>query len=342
MNKATILGLLFVLVAVSMIVQSSADIPSPLAQYNSGIPIQDMQCRDSMILMEKPSGAPACANSVERLQQMGWTVVDKQDAYRVSQDSADDVSSKRIIVYSDDLPPSPEPKPYGAMPTVVFDYPEQVSIGKVNTIRMNYTFADLDNIDDIPNPFDSFVTMTYETGVEVLNDDMRILNGSIIAKGYPDLEFRKYSANRTFQIDPSGQHQYEIQFKVTEPPKPRSGLFAINLHFAALDKWLHHNNGTITIGDPPPPPKGASGSIENRLADDPYVGKAIEIPDDPDNPTMPPIDGFAELLRKYILPTTPNLRQYLIDADMPTDYIDELFTKYPDLDTQNTYVGFIT
>lgn len=51
--------------------------PSPLAQHNSGIPIDEIQCRDSRVLMESPGGVPACLyeKSAEALQQRGWVPV---------------------------------------------------------------------------------------------------------------------------------------------------------------------------------------------------------------------------------------------------------------------------
>ena len=86
MNKLLILGMLFALGVGMVAVPSSADILSPLAQYNSGIPIQDIECRDSRILMETIRGAPACVygKSVEMMQERGWTVIHEQDDSGIS------------------------------------------------------------------------------------------------------------------------------------------------------------------------------------------------------------------------------------------------------------------
>lgn len=77
MDKVTLPALLFVLAAGMTAVPALADTPTPLAQYNSGIPIDEIQCRDSRILMETPRGVPACLyeKSAEALQQRGWVPV---------------------------------------------------------------------------------------------------------------------------------------------------------------------------------------------------------------------------------------------------------------------------
>ena len=53
---------------------------SPLAQFNQGVPIEQIQCSDSKVLLESPNGTPACVfgSSVDLLVQMGFAVVDVQ------------------------------------------------------------------------------------------------------------------------------------------------------------------------------------------------------------------------------------------------------------------------
>ncbi len=63
------------------IMPAYADIPSPLEQYNSGVPIQDILCVDGKTLIESARGTPACvsAGNVERLVQRGWgSIVEAQ------------------------------------------------------------------------------------------------------------------------------------------------------------------------------------------------------------------------------------------------------------------------
>ena len=77
MDRVALPALLLVLVAGMAAIPALADTPTPLAQYNSGVPIDEIQCRDSRILMETPRGVPACLyeKSAETLQQRGWVPV---------------------------------------------------------------------------------------------------------------------------------------------------------------------------------------------------------------------------------------------------------------------------
>ena len=53
---------------------------SPLAQFDQGVPIGQIQCSDSKVLMESPKGIPACVfdRSVDRLVQIGFTIIEVQ------------------------------------------------------------------------------------------------------------------------------------------------------------------------------------------------------------------------------------------------------------------------
>jgi len=48
---------------------------SPLKQFKSGIVIDEIQCKESLVLVTKHDGSPACVkqSSVEKLIQRGWT-----------------------------------------------------------------------------------------------------------------------------------------------------------------------------------------------------------------------------------------------------------------------------
>ncbi len=42
------------------IIPAYADMPSPLEQYDSGVPMQDIRCVDGKTLIESTHGMPAC------------------------------------------------------------------------------------------------------------------------------------------------------------------------------------------------------------------------------------------------------------------------------------------
>ena len=78
MDKAALpVWLLFALVAGMTAIPALADTPPPLTQYNSGVPMHEIQCRDSRVLVETPRGVPVCLyeKSAEALQQRGWVLV---------------------------------------------------------------------------------------------------------------------------------------------------------------------------------------------------------------------------------------------------------------------------
>ena len=60
---------------------AEAEIPSPLKQFQQGIPIEETQCRDARTLMSSPSGRPACVYdiSVSILEQRGFIKVATTD-----------------------------------------------------------------------------------------------------------------------------------------------------------------------------------------------------------------------------------------------------------------------
>ncbi len=70
----TMLGLVILVIGMT---PAFAELESPLQQYKAGIPIHEIQCTDSKILMESSDGKPACVNesSIERLQSIGYEMV---------------------------------------------------------------------------------------------------------------------------------------------------------------------------------------------------------------------------------------------------------------------------
>ena len=76
----TMLGLLVLAIGLSPIpaFAESETILSPHQQFQNGTPLEQIQCRDSKILMETPRNTPACVNenSVERLEGKEFVLVD--------------------------------------------------------------------------------------------------------------------------------------------------------------------------------------------------------------------------------------------------------------------------
>ena len=77
MTTKTMLGLIILAIGLS-IIPAFAEIATPYQQFSNGTPINQIQCRDSMILMESPRNTPACVNenSVQKLEGKGFILVD--------------------------------------------------------------------------------------------------------------------------------------------------------------------------------------------------------------------------------------------------------------------------
>ena len=71
MTVVAMLGLAAVLAVGSITIHALAETDTPHKQLQNGTPLQDIQCRDSKILMETARGTPVCVNwsSVERLEK---------------------------------------------------------------------------------------------------------------------------------------------------------------------------------------------------------------------------------------------------------------------------------
>ncbi len=78
MTNTVLLGLTVMSVVLLITVPAFADtVLTPLAQYKQGVPVGEVQCRDSKVLMRSPSGMPVCVNqtSVKALWQRGFAEI---------------------------------------------------------------------------------------------------------------------------------------------------------------------------------------------------------------------------------------------------------------------------
>jgi len=74
--------------------------PPPLKQINSGIPYNEIKCKESMILLQKYDGSPVCVTpeTKQKLVERGW-VTDKTEFWK----STSDWNSMRLMRNSDNL-----------------------------------------------------------------------------------------------------------------------------------------------------------------------------------------------------------------------------------------------
>ncbi len=80
-NTTATIGLLVLSAALLAMTVSSADakVLSPLKQFKQGVPIEQIQCNGSAVLLESPKGKPACVkdSTAKKLLDRGYLIVQK-------------------------------------------------------------------------------------------------------------------------------------------------------------------------------------------------------------------------------------------------------------------------
>ncbi len=92
------------IVLVIGITPAFAQMDSPLQQYKSGIPMHEIQCEGSKILMESPRNQPACISesSIERLQNIGYemvstTAIELKESLSVNENNSIEKSEQSVF-----------------------------------------------------------------------------------------------------------------------------------------------------------------------------------------------------------------------------------------------------
>ena len=188
MTTKTMLGLIVMAIGL-MTTPAFAQTDTPYKQFNEGIPINQIQCSDSKILLESARNSPACVNeiSVEKFLDRGFTRVVLKDIV----DS--DVKTKILYLNSSsyDDPKNDYPPDSGHVnPKTTLNMSENVII--INDEILDYSRSSIDVSQD-------------ETTSQNL-----ILNPTNIDDLIPQ-DFKLEYAFRTFTDDPD-----DVVYKLTE------------------------------------------------------------------------------------------------------------------------------
>ena len=325
---------------------------SPLKQFESGTPIESIICNAEKTLIQRANGNPACVkeSSIERLEMRGWMPVPKyvnwcgttglcepNDMDNEITDVLFDPTKRRIVDSSTfEHVAFSEPRPY-TPPTVIFDYPEQVKVGEVATIHLNYTFA-------IINPqtskyytpgeigleeyHDTWIGLSFPQGIEIVSNGFEMISNGTSYHDRP-VYFTSTHSKPIDNISTVEWHTTSFDFKFTKPMNTPRDFFNISLDGTVDHNGLSTASNVVTfLNERPTPVLGASDDVLYAINSTKY--KHYEItPEDPNNPTYPPITEFADFLRNHI--QTTNMTQFLLDDGLPQKYVDELFMAHPDL-----------
>ena len=133
--------------AIPLTLAESAPILSPYAQFSHGTPIGEIQCADARMLVESPSGRPACVypDTVKKLLEHNWIVPAQYRGVVFDFVKSETVATKlepavpTFIINEIGLDPScPSPN------VISLDVPSRVKVGEVFDVTAAFSFEDSD------------------------------------------------------------------------------------------------------------------------------------------------------------------------------------------------------
>lgn len=285
----------------------------PQSQRLDGIPLEAIRCNHSLVLVESPGADPACVTepTAQKLADRGWTIVSQPDG--------------RTIINSSDFAPPEHSAPSGyGWPTVIFDYPSQMKVGQEYSIYLNYTYSTVPRAYLLPDSFEVDVYTSFGDGIEVISEEFGPVHTRVHYGGTP-YEYPIHRTAKLVDVDYEVWQQDEIRFRINKPVNGEGAVLSAKVGLTATARWLETDEyGTVTLLDEQPVADAAHGEGERR-----NFSVAINIPSD-----EPPLidDALYEFLRDYVKPFE-DVRKSL--EVFPQEFIDEVFEKYPDLETQS-------
>ncbi len=361
----TMLGLIVLAIGLSTIPAfAETEILSPLAQYSQGASIQEIQCRDSKVLMETTRGTPACVNeeSVQKVQQRGWVAVPalQQDDTEIL-DIPTEISTKKITtgnmnntydgIY--ELGPMAD-----FWPQYSLTFPEQVIVGEQFEVVLDYTFVipseeeDDDGVEflDYEDPekvcsegcleywisTDSKFHIGRNAYVDLLNDTDYVLHG--IANDTRYLPIRAFEHGTMLPLFNNTQpHQKTFTFVINEPDTEYP-FGEIRIDFSGDGGgWIYfyvEPGNTVRLSDEPIIVTGEG--VPQLVMNHPTNSTAKTLPQDP----LSGVDDPKKLMHEL----AAFFEEYYSEGDVEAElrlsnftdaFIDRFFTLYPDLRTQS-------
>ena len=203
MTGKTMLGLVVLAIGLSTIpafAESETIILSPYQQFKNGTPINEIQCKDSKILMESPRNTPACVNenSVEKLEDKGYIILyplqtDFKDNSESSEtalldnkidmmisenaNSSNDIQTKYI--YTNDKSTGGHGyQGFTRTPLYSLEIPNSINVGE--TVSINYTLSWFNPdgtsiLDGIIDEEERYDIVNTNVGI-VIPDEFTVLN----------------------------------------------------------------------------------------------------------------------------------------------------------------------
>ena len=284
----------------------------PQSQRLDGIPLEAVRCNHSLVLVESPGADPACVTepTAQKLAERGWTIVSQPDG--------------RTIINSSDFAPPDHSAPveYG-WPTVIFDYPSQMKVGQEYSIYLNYTYSTVPQAYLLPDSFEVDVSLFFGDGIEVIGEEFDPVF-TRVRYGGTSYEYPIHRTGKLVDVDYEVWQQDEIRFRINKPVNGEGAMLSANVGLTDANRWLETDeDGTVRLLDEQPVADAIRGEERRNVSD------SISTPEG----WLPPIDDHLyEFLRDQVKPLE-DVRQSL--EGYPQEFIDEIFRKYPDLETQS-------
>ena len=311
-NAMMLMGLTAAAIGILAVPAADGSFPTPYRQHLDGIPLEAIRCDHSLVLVESPGADPACVTepTAQKLAERGWTIVSQP-------------GGRTIINSSDFAPPDHSaPVEYG-WPTVIFDYPSEMKVGQKYSIYLNYTYSTVPRAYLLPDSFEVDVGLVFGDGIEVLSEEFGPVTTGVRYGGTP-YEYSTHHTAKLVDVDYEVWQQDEIRFRINEPVNGEGAILLAKVGLTHTYRWLETDgDGTVTLLNEKPVADAVHGEERRNTS------RSISTPED----WLPPIDDHLyEFLRDQVKPLE-DVRQSL--EGYPQEFIDEIFRKYPDLETQS-------
>ncbi len=205
-----------------------AETDTPYKQFKNGIPLEDIQCRDSKILMETNRGTPACVNesSVVLLESKGFTKVTVVEF--VSSD-LQNIPEKYVYSSIDNTGGHGSDRLPSTQKTI--EIPSSMQVGQITSIPYTISWYD-SNGNYLCEPCDEYTEYTDKTFTRVfisVPEEFTVLN-----------EDKKFLLKLADTYASHTATRYEIQ--VFHSTDPVSGSIDVR-----LDRPLHYDRDYFMI-----------------------------------------------------------------------------------------------
>ena len=198
-----------------------------------------------------------------------------------------------------------------------------MKVGQKYSIYLNYTYSTVPRAYLLPDSFEVDVGLVFGDGIEVLSEEFGPVTTGVRYGGTP-YEYSTHHTAKLVDVDYEVWQQDEIRFRINEPVNGEGAILLAKVGLTHTYRWLETDgDGTVTLLNEKPVADAVHGEERRNTS------RSISTPED----WLPPIDDHLyEFLRDQVKPLE-DVRQSL--EGYPQEFIDEIFRKYPDLETQS-------